>query len=157
MVQLKKCQKERSKLKNEFYRVALTGYRNQRLYYKNKRIIKMFIDKFNNKTAFSSTGDDFPYIIADGVSIVSANNISHFLKFYSCKIEIQKSELTHPSKQENFAQNFFRNRGAINCPKCGDTNVRNRQVSSGLLGSFLGDLTIRYHCVDCGYVWDIYY
>lgn len=141
----------------KFYNVILNGFVNRSLYNKNRMVVDTFILNFDdsgmNPLLVPCPTVNCPYIIADGISEESANNITSFLREYGCITEINESKLKEQSKQEDLVCDFFKENGSIRCPICGSTSISIGQKGYSLLTGFIGSSKTTNRCGKCGYSW----
>lgn len=141
----------------KLFNVVLSGFTSKSLYNKNRIVVDVFIRKFdiNSKNRLLSPCPtvNCPYIIADGISEESANNIISFLREYGCVTEINESKLKELSNQEDLICDFFKENGNIRCPHCGSTSISIGQKGYSLLTGFIGSGKTTNRCGSCGYTW----
>lgn len=137
--------------------VILNGFVNRSLYNKNRIVVDTFIKNFDisskNPLLAPCPTVNCPYIIADGISEESANNIASFLQEYGCITEINESKLKEQSKQEDLIIDFFKENGSVRCPICGSTTISVGQKGYSLLTGFIGSSKTTNRCGKCGYSW----
>lgn len=142
----------------DLFKVVLTGYVSPAEYKKNRINIDVFIAGL-----FVGAFDDMliarykplPKAVADGVSDNMAYQISRHLQSLGCIVNIEKSEMTELSQQEEKAQRFFAKANApVLCPRCGSSQITTGTKGYGLIRGFLGSNKTVNRCGKCGYSWE---
>lgn len=140
----------------ELYSVVFIGFHNN---YCMKTYIKSanhFIEHFQyqKERYMMLPSANLPFVCVDGVTKGSAETMQKYMdKKYGCTVEIEKSETTELSPQEEMIQEFFSVPTDVRCPRCFSPSVSTGARGYSLITGFIGSGRTVNRCAKCGNSW----